>query len=187
MRPARLGTVFISRALAAQLPVLCRRPAPSGHPSSVLQAGGSSRPTGGLVLVTAQLVIKIRVRLGVRDLDELEETSFVEFDVGYDDNPRPRIRLAARARPCLPLRFLRGLPLCRALLSGTSGSRVRLDLTMDRPISPPATRLFPTDARALLGPLVSVRPPSSAVHPIVSVLLVARLRFTVCGAYSRNS
>ena len=63
---------FLSRALAAQLPAACRRPQPAGHPLSVTQADGSSRPTGGAV--SARLV------LGGLD----EETAFVEYDVDCD-------------------------------------------------------------------------------------------------------
>jgi hypothetical protein len=70
----------MSRALAAQLPGACQRPRPRGHLSSVRQADGSFRPTGGAV----------EARLVLGGLDEA--TAFVEFDedcgadiiLGYD-------------------------------------------------------------------------------------------------------
>ena len=66
---------FLSRALAAQLSSACRRPRPRAHPSmpsSVRQADGSSRPTGGAV----------EARLVLGGLDE--KMAFVEFDVDCD-------------------------------------------------------------------------------------------------------
>ncbi len=63
---------FLSRALAVQFPPAGRRPPAPGHPQSVRQADGSSRPAGGAV--AAQLI------LGGLD----EETVFVEFDVDCD-------------------------------------------------------------------------------------------------------
>ena len=58
--------------MSAQLPSSCRRPPPAGHPLSVRQADGSSRPTGGVVAA----------RLVLGDLDK--ETAFVEFYVDCD-------------------------------------------------------------------------------------------------------
>ena len=62
----------LSRELAEQLPISCRRTPAAGHPPAVRQADGSLRETGGAAM--AQLL------LGGLD----EETAFVEFDVDFD-------------------------------------------------------------------------------------------------------
>ena len=120
----------MGRAVAEQLPASCRRPQPAGHPLVVTQADRSSRPTGGA--------------LGGLD----EETAFVENDVdceadiilGYD---------WLRAHDLALLYDSDAVCLC-AERGCTSGSRVRLDLTLDAAASP-ATRLSPAEACALLS------------------------------------
>ena len=62
----------MSRELAAQLLISCRRAPAAWHPPAVRQADGLLRETGGAAM--AQLL------LGGRD----EETAFVEFDVDSD-------------------------------------------------------------------------------------------------------
>lgn len=107
-----------------------------GHPQSVRQADGTSRPTGG--------VVAARLVLGALD----EETAFVEFDVDCDAD----IILGYDWLRAHGLTFLYDAnEVCFCAERGcTSGRRVRLDLTLSAPTSP-ATRLSATEAQALLG------------------------------------
>ena len=127
---------FLSRALAAQLPPAGRRPPSPGHPQSVGQADGSSRPAGGAVAV--QLI------LGGLD----EETVFAEFDVDCDAD----LILGYDWLRAHDLAFLYDRDqACLCAESGcSSGRRVRLDLVLDQP-AVPASRLAAADMRSLLG------------------------------------
>ena len=127
---------FLSRALAAQLPSSCRRPSAAEHPSSVLQADGSSRPTGGAV----------EARLVLGGLDE--DTAFVEFDVDCDAD----LILGHDWLRAHDLAFLYDSDqACLCAERGcSSGRRVRLDLLLDQPAAP-ASRLSSADLRLLLG------------------------------------
>ncbi len=127
---------FLSSALAAQLPPGGRRQPAPGHPKSVRQADGSSRPAGGAV--AAQLI------LGGLD----EETAFVEFDVYCDAD----LILGYDWLRAHDLAFLYDRDqACLCAESGcSSGRRVRLDLVLDQP-AVPASRLAAADIRARLG------------------------------------
>ena len=140
---------FLSRELAAQLPMSCLRAPQAGRPPAVRQVNGSLRETGGAA--TAQLL------LGGLD----EETASVKFDVDCDAD----IILGYNS----DLNFLHDSDVVCLRADGcTLGRRVRLDLALDAPVSP-ATRLSPAEDRAQLGTVggrsASARCRCSAVRP----------------------
>jgi hypothetical protein len=135
---------FLSRALAAQLLGACRRrrPRPRGHPSSVQQADGSSRPKSGAV----------EARLVLGGLDE--ETALVEFNVDCDADiilATDSLATTGCGRTTSPSSTRRTRVACANLERGcTSGRRMRLDLTLAGSSST-ASRLTAIEAGALLG------------------------------------
>ena len=138
----------MGRALAAQLPASCRRPPPAGHPPSITQAGGSSRPMGGAVAAPRRLV------LGGLD----EENGLVEFDVDCDADIRGYDCLHAHDRDPSFLYDCNEVCLC-AQRGCTSGRRVRLDLSL---AYAPASGRLPGRASRLPRPANSSAPSASA-------------------------
>jgi hypothetical protein len=89
---------LLSGAFAAQLPQACLVPPTAGHPPSVRQADGSTRPTGGVVAASARLMLG----------DLMKDTRFVEFDMECDADlilGYNWLSLAARPRSGLSLRL----------------------------------------------------------------------------------